>query len=124
MFTRTKVSFGIARLAGILLAGLFFSAAALAEDTDSAQTARCMLCSSAKCSSTASEAISSNLSKARDSSASSPDPMVVVQRMILGSADGSRSRVVHMASRPDDSDRARSWDPMLIARKMSLGDSR
>lgn len=123
MFTRTKVSFGIAKLAGILLTGVFFSAPALAEDIDSTQTARCMLCSSAKCSSTASEA-SGNPSKVRDSSASSPDPMVVVQRMIVGTAEGSHSRVVHVAARSDDSDRARSWDPMLIARKMILGDSR
>jgi len=123
MLTQTKVSFGIAKLAGILLAGLFFSAPALAADTDSAQ-AQCMLCSNAKCSSTASAAISGNLSKTRDSSASSPDPMVVVQQMILGTPASSHSRVVHMATRADDSDRARSWDPMLIARKMVLGDSR
>ena len=124
MFTQTKVSFGIAKLAGILLAGAFFSTPALAEDTDSAQTARCMLCSSATCSSIASEAVSGNLSKTRDSSASSPDPMVIVQQMILGTPASSHSRVVRMATRADDSDRARSWDPMLIARKMVLGDSR
>ncbi len=124
MLTQTKVSFGIAKLTGILLAGVFFSAPVLAEDTDSTETARCMLCSSAKCSSTASGAISGDLSKVRDSSASSPDPMVVVQRMILGTAASSRSRVVHVATRADESYRARSWDPMLIARKMILGDSR
>ena len=124
MFTQTKVPFGIAKLACILLTGVFFSAPALAEDIDSTQTARCMLCSSAKCSSTASGANSGNLSKVRDSSASSPDPMVVVQRMILGTTDGSRPRVVHVAARSDDGDRAHSWDPMLIARKMILGDSR
>lgn len=124
MFAQTKVSFGIAKLASVLLTGVFFSAPAFAESTDSAQAARCMLCSSAKCSSTSLESISGNISKARDSSASSPDPVAVVQQMILGTTAASGSHVANVATRSNDSDREGSWDPMLIARKMILGESR
>jgi len=124
MLTQTKVSSRIATLAGILLAGVFFSAPVLADDTDSATTARCMLCSSDHCASPAPGATSSNFSAARDSSASSPDPMIVVEGMILGTTDRNHSRVAHVATRSNESDRTHSWDPMLIARKMIQSDSR